>query len=523
MLAKLYSAAVFGLDIFKIEIEVDVSEGLHSFNIVGLPDTSILEAKQRVSAAIKNIGCKSPLKANKKVTINLGPADIKKFGSYYDLPIALGYLLASNQIPSFNFKDKIFIGELDLEGNLKPISGALPIALWAEENNFNYLILPKDNLSETFQAVKKLKVLGFSDLKEVISFIEGRVREKEILDKQQEILSSLSFKNQEENSDFDFIYGQELAKRALIIAASGGHNVLMVGPPGSGKTLLAKSFLNLLPDLSFEESLEVTKIYSIAGLLKPNQQLITKRPFRNPHHSCSIASLIDGGTWPKPGEITLAHRGVLFLDELPEFRRDVLESLRQPLEEGTITVSRAKGKVFFPAKFILISAMNPCPCGYFADPHKECICSPSDIIRYRKKISGPLIDRIDLIIEVPRLSFEEIKKENQKNLKELKSIIERCREIQKQRFQKINQFRKNNSLFTNAEMGIKEIEEFCKIEPKTEFLLKTALDKYTLSMRGYHRLLKISRTIADLDNSEIIKYKHLAEALRYRVEFKINE
>ena len=516
MLAKLYSTAFFGLEVLPIEVEVDVSEGLHSFNIVGLPDPAIKEAKQRVSAAIKNIGAKSPLRSNKKVTINLAPADVKKYGSYYDVSIALGYLLASGQIIPFPVEKKIFVGELTLEGIIRPVIGVLAVALWAEKNHYEYLFVPQENALEAAMASKNLKVIGVKTLQDLIGHLEGKINIKP---------SQAFFNNyassQNHTLDFSQIKSQEKAKRALVIAASGGHNVLMIGPPGSGKTLLARAFLSILPPMNLEESLEVTKIYSLNGLLNSQEPLMTSRPFRSPHHSASSVALIGGGTWPKPGEITLAHRGVLFLDELPEFQRNVLESLRQPLEEGEISVSRAQSRVVFPAKFILLGAMNPCSCGYFGDPEKECTCRPSDIIRYRKKVSGPLLDRIDLVIEVPRLSSQEItEKSPAPESENLKQEVIKSRLIQTNRFSERN--KKALPIFTNSEMEIKEIEQFCLLEKEAENLLKKAIDKYSLSARAYHRILKISRTIADLEEIELIKYSHVAEALQYKTEFSWN-
>lgn len=500
MPVKILSAGILGLEAKIVEIEVETSYGLRQFTIVGLPDKAVEEAKERVSVAIENSGFLSPRKKPVKVLVSLAPADIKKEGSLYDLPIALGYLLSEKEI-KFQPEKKLILGELGLDGKLKPIKGAILFAILAKEKNFAELILPKENAKEA-SLIKGIKVLGASSLKEVILHFQGKIKLKE------EVFES-NF-NFVENFpiDFSIIKNQKTAKRALEISAAGGHNLLMVGPPGTGKTLLAKALISILPPLSFEEALEVTKIYSLAGLLSPEKPLVTQRPFRNPHHTCSEVALIGGGNPPKPGEITLAHRGVLFLDEFPEFHRDVLESLRQPLEEGEILISRARHSIKLPASFTLIAASNPCPCGNFGDPKKICKCTPSQIHKYQRKLSGPIIDRIDILVKVPQVEFEKLIGGGEEKSEEIRKRIILAREIQRERFKKDK---------INSQMEIPEIEKYCKVDEKGKSLLKKAIDSGVLSIRGYHRVLKVARTIADLEASEKINFYHIAEALNYRL------
>lgn len=500
MPSKVFSAALIGLEAKILEIETDVSYGLRHFEIVGLPDKAVEESKERVGAAIESSGFKSPHHLPLRILVSLAPADLKKEGSLYDLPIALGYLLSDKKI-KFKPDQKIFIGELALDGRLRSVKGALPITLAAKEKGFSEIILPKENSSEA-GLIEEIKVIGVQNLREVIDYLEGK---KEI------IPLKVSRKEFLEKGDYPidlgWIKGQEYGKRALEIAAAGSHNMAMIGPPGAGKTLLAKSLPSILPSLSFKEALEVTKVYSIAGLLPKDKPLITKRPFRAPHHTSSGVALIGGGNPPIPGEITLAHRGVLFLDEFPEFHRDVIEALRQPVEEGEITLLRARHCLTFPARFMLIIAANPTPYG----DYEKYIPSPSQTLMYQRKLSGPLMDRIDIFINVPKVKFEKLIAPDEENSSaRVRERVERARGIQRERFQE-------EGILVNSEMNIPKIKRYCQVDSKSENLLRKYVDSGGLTARGYHRVLRLARTIADLEGSEKIDFNHLSEALTYRL------
>jgi len=509
MLAKLYSAAVVGLEARPIEVEVDLSVGLHTFQIVGLADKVVSESKERVSSAIKNTGFSPPQHSRRRVIVNLAPAELKKEGPAYDLPIALAFLFAFGQINIELPDEKLFIGELSLEGKIRPVKGVLSIALMAKKEHFRYLFVPQENAAEA-ALVKGLKVIPVNSLSQLIDYF----KKKEGITPAPSLDISQCYQNQTFSSfsDMAYIKGQEQAKRALEIAAAGRHNLLMTGPPGSGKTLLARTLPSILPPLSLHEALEVTKIFSVAGCLALDSPLITQPPFRAPHHTASAIALVGGGSHPRPGEITLAHRGVLFLDEFPEFSRSFLESLRQPLEDGSITVSRAQASVTFPAKFILIGAMNPCPCGNLGSLRQPCTCSATQISRYQKKVSAPLRDRIDLHIEVPKVSYEKLSsKKMAESSSAIKQRVEKAQEIQRKRF-----FQEKERINNNSEMGLTKNKKYCQIDSKGEALIRAAMSQLHLSARSYHRLLKLARTIADLEEEEKIHPHHLSEAIQYQ-------
>ncbi len=501
MLAKVISCAVVGLEGAIIEVETDISPGLPSFTVVGLPDTAVQEARERVRPAIRNSGCTFPMR---RIVVNLAPADLKKAGPAYDLPIALGILLSSEQVFA-DVSKTLILGELSLDGGLRHTNGVLPMVAIGVEQGYSTVIVPEVDAREA-ALVGGANIIAVKSLPQLVSYMRGEIEEPAY--KPEEIEEYDAPVSTE--TDLAYIKGQEHVKRALEVAAAGAHNTVMMGPPGSGKTLLARTLPSIFPPMTNEESLEVTKIYSVSGLLPSDTPLIRQRPFRAPHHTISNAGLVGGGHLPKPGEISLSHRGVLFLDELPEFGHALLETLRQPLEDKVVTISRAQGSVSFPANFMLVGAMNPCPCGYYGDPLRQCTCPPGVVARYQRRISGPFIDRVDIFVEVPHIEYEKLSDDRLgEESARVQERVVAAREIQRKRFT-------GTKLTANSEMTPAEVREFCQVEDAAQSLLKSAMKQLYLSARAFHRILKLARTIADLENTDIIKAHHVAEAIQYR-------
>lgn len=504
MLSKVLSFGLNGIEGFATQIETDIVGGLPHFDIVGLGDTAVKEAKDRVKSAIRNSGFEYPAK---HYTINLAPADIKKEGPQFDLGIAVGILSASEQILTKKYKEFVFLGELSLDGSIKKVRGVLPILISALKLGYKKFVLPRENVEEA-RFIKGLEIYAFENLREVVEFLSGQSKEgikPAELRNFDEVCASATNK-----LDFENVKGQKVAKRALEIAAAGGHNVLMIGPPGSGKSMLAKCFSGILPDLTFEEALEVTKIHSVAGVLDLSQGIITERPFRTPHHTATTVSLTGGGTHSKPGEISLAHNGVLYLDEFPEYSRQLIETLRQPLEDGVITVARANQTVTYPSSFTLVASMNPCPCGNYGSKDRECKCSPVQIHKYLAKISGPIMDRIDIQVEVDNIAYSDLHASNKEECSaDIKKRVDKARNVQLERFS-------GSKTFSNAKMSVAQTKKFCTLSPECQMLMQQAFTSLKLSARAHDRILRVARTIADLEGEKEILPQHLAEAISYR-------